>query len=903
MILLHKLALAIVLMGLLVMLLPISVAVADDVVNFPDQNLETFYNLTSLTAQNFALTVDASAVSCCTVKVNGKEITYFPWTQWYDRGTSITLEASGGACCQSGNWTIYTLGFSNTYPQSTVHFYMQSNINAVVVVSCSPKLPVASFAYSPQNPKVGEEITFDASSSCDPDGQIVSYNWHFGDGNTAEGDIATHAYSQVGAYTITLTVVDNEGLQDSTTQLIIFEEENQPPVASFKSWNIEDIGTNEPARIEGHHIVGGQIEFDASESTDPSGGTLTYYWDFGDGIQEVTSNPVYIKVFDKPEKVTVTLIVKNDKGIPSTNSSSEELDLSLKPGDLIVIRSGWPYANIFDFFGLRYTHVGIYVGMIDGEYRVVEATISSPPLSNKIGVQETHIERWGYPYEKYVDVVRVTDNPEIATRAVAFARGLALDPHPHFYDTDVWEKQIDCSHTGGPCPYCLCDKYYCSELVWAAYYTASNGTIDLSPKTNTTRLVAVSPDDIINYPASTSVGYHREEYPHKKAGMLSISALCPIDISVTDPSGLVITKESSQIPDAAYVETDLNEDNDIDNLVIIPEPKAGDYSIQVIPEPSALPEDTYSLHVAVGEEYIVLANNVPISEIPEGGYAIRSTEGGINAVPIAEANGPYIGAKGASIAFDSSGSYDPDGTISSYIWDFGDGSGGTGASLIHVYNCPGVYTITLSVIDDDGDVDTDTAKVTVTPQSMKSFVIKNLAIQWAPHRPGWQGSDAFSIFGRLQLPQGYTWASLEKQAIVTISIADKSGNDTVVFKGKLFGKPQSTIWSYRGSEQPPGEGMNINNMVIWWTPQGANWNGWAGFYIGGKLQLPEDVGVNTKPSDVKVTIEIPVTTAAGCGSLMGEQTVTCSVFKLANLWFYNAWPNLPTFPWDPTGKE
>jgi PKD repeat protein len=395
----------------------------------------------------------------------------------------------------------------------------------------------------------------------------------------------------------------------------------KPPVASFKSWNIEDIGADQPTIIEGHHMVGGQIEFDARESSDPAGGTLTYYWDFGDGTQETTLNPVILKVYTKPEKFTVTLSVKNNKGISSTNTASEELDLSLNPGDLLVIRSGWPYAQIFDFFGLTYTHVGMYVGKIDGEYRVVESTFSSPPLSHKIGVQETPIERWGYPHETYVDVVRVTNDPEIATRAVAFARGLALDPHPHIYDTTLGEKQIDCSSL---CPYCLCDQYYCSELVWAAYYRASDGAIDLSADAQKPLLVAVSPDDIFNYPLSTNVGWHHEKYPPKNVGAISISVLSPVDISVTDPSGLTITKESSQIIDAAYVETDLDEDNDIDDVVIIPEPKLGDYLILVIPEPNALPADTYSLEAIINGQTMVLAQDVQIQNIPSEPYIIES---------------------------------------------------------------------------------------------------------------------------------------------------------------------------------------------------------------------------------------------------------------------------------------
>jgi hypothetical protein len=95
----------------------------------------------------FYLRVDASAGSCCTVKVSSisaegtttDEITT-PWMHKYGSGTAITLEASGGACCQFGNWTIYAPGVSNRYTQSTtVSFDMDSAINAVV--SCSPTCP------------------------------------------------------------------------------------------------------------------------------------------------------------------------------------------------------------------------------------------------------------------------------------------------------------------------------------------------------------------------------------------------------------------------------------------------------------------------------------------------------------------------------------------------------------------------------------------------------------------------------------------------------------------------------------------------------------------------------------------------------------------------------------------
>jgi probable HAF family extracellular repeat protein len=88
-----------------------------------------------------------------------------------------------------------------------------------------------------------------------------------------------------------------------------------------------------------------------------------------------------------------------------------------------------------------------------------------------------------------------------------------------------------------------------------------------------------------------------------------------------------------------------------------------------------------------------------------------------NRQPIADAGGPYAGRKKKeAIAFDGTGSSDPDGDALTYVWDFGDDSPtATGATPTHVYERFGTYTVTLTVSDGRGGTDTATATVDILP--------------------------------------------------------------------------------------------------------------------------------------------------------------------------------------------
>lgn len=76
--------------------------------------------------------------------------------------------------------------------------------------------PVAN-AGGPYVGKTGQSISFNGSASTAPPGQLLAYNWNFGDNGTATGVTPTHTYNSSGTFTVTLSVTDSSGGTNSNS--------------------------------------------------------------------------------------------------------------------------------------------------------------------------------------------------------------------------------------------------------------------------------------------------------------------------------------------------------------------------------------------------------------------------------------------------------------------------------------------------------------------------------------------------------------------------------------------------------------------------------------------------------------------------------------------------------------
>ena len=182
---------------------------------------------------------------------------------------------------------------------------------------------------------------------------------------------------------------------------------------------------------------------------------------------------------------------------------------------------------------------------------------------------------------------------------------------------------------------------------------------------------------------------------------------------------VTITVEAVNDPPVAHSQSVTTEENSSVAITLSGSDADGDsltYSIVAGPSSGTLsgaaPSVTYSpaANYAGPDSFSFVVNDGTVNS-DSATVSIEVTP--VNQLPLANAGWDQTADEGDTVDFDGSGSFDIDGTIVFYEWDFGDQTTGAGVTTSHVYADDGTHAVTLIVADDEGATGTDTATVII----------------------------------------------------------------------------------------------------------------------------------------------------------------------------------------------
>lgn len=572
-------------------------------------------------------------------------------------------------------------------------------------------------------------VSFDGTASIDPDGDPLTYRWDFGDGASATGARVQHTYAAAGTYPIILVVDDGKGLRNSVDQTARSLVIHQPPVA--------DAGGNREV------CTGDVITFDGSKSLDPQGGALRYAWDFGDGTASDIVNPT--KTYRSGGVYPVTLSVRDSAGLansadadrvsvkvdqgPSADAGPDIEACAMSPIDFDASRSFDPNGTIkrFDWdFG-------------DGEFAIGEKPnhVYERPGDYRVFLK-IEGQRVGQcdPHSTDEKSVRILQGPvvRIDARAAAPLGEVAFDGSgSHMPGGRITGWHWDFGDGGT-----------------AEGATVSHVFTEPGRKKVTLTVTSDSPSPTCQRVAGT----HVVDVNAPPVAMITVPE------NVSQGEDLLLDAGRSRDPDGAIAayDWDFGDGGTAKGVQVNHRfTAAGTYRLRLTVtdeagvenssatvekvlavRPPPAPEIALPVAACTGEDVRLVVNGTAAAKPMENGWRDAGAKDGahtfirrfetpgrydVTIIPddgrdlagsrrpqtrILHVNRPPVAMPGpqravcpmTEVAFDGASSYDSDGRIVRYQWDFGDGGGAQGPTTTHIFETPGTYDVALTVTDD-----------------------------------------------------------------------------------------------------------------------------------------------------------------------------------------------------------
>ena len=502
-------------------------------------------------------------------------------------------------------------------------------------------------------------IVFDAKGSTDAEGDLLDYFWEFGDGEKAQGSRVVHRYANQTRYDAQLIVTDNSG---------------QVGNSSFERFAV--VVNKPPQAVAGADVVaafGEAVQFNGAASSDQDGTLQRYVWDFGNNksAEGVTASHIYATA----GTYRVSLRVEDNSDSPC-NFSLDDLKVWINAAP--QAEAG---ANVINSAGKEIRFDGS--GSVDSDGEIASYAWDFGDGEKAAGKIVNHSYK---KPGKYTATLTIRDNANVRNSTAS--------------------DQLTVIINYPPVPRAGNDALIAKDEV-LNFDGSSSSDQD---------------GQILNYrwafgDGSSTTGArasHSFAAPGQYKVALSVKDNSGTDTDTVSDTMLVIVNAQpvahageNQLVTASEVKFDGSASKDADGKITRYQWDFGDSGSGEGAAPTHVysKTGTYNVKLTVTDDTNTKNN--------KNSTDIKVT---VNEKPIADAGPDQIAALNQEISLNAGKSFDPDGQITRFAWDFGDGQSAEGKTVAHRFNKPGVYAVKLSVQDNTGQapaIDFDEALITV----------------------------------------------------------------------------------------------------------------------------------------------------------------------------------------------